>query len=163
MLKALDERERPPPRVAYACFEHHPDRRVVPRLLAALEREEAEFVRPALIRALAAYGADPKVRQALTGQVMRGQDFFRGAVIEALGDYKAGYALAAITEVAKLEGPLQDDAVLAIGQDRRQARRCRCWRTAADRAARTCSRRSPRRSACSAATAARTSATSSTR
>ena len=37
-------------------------------------------------------------------------------MIEALGDYKAAYALKPITEVAKLDGPLQDDAVLAIGQ-----------------------------------------------
>ena len=88
----------------------------MPRLLAALEREEAEFVRPALTRTLAAYGADAKVRQALTGLVMRGQDLFRAVVIEALGEYKAGYALQPIMDVARLDGPLQDDAVLAIGR-----------------------------------------------
>ena len=47
---------------------------------------------------------------------MKGQDFFRSAVIEALGDYKAAYALPRSSEVAKLDGPLQDDAVLAIGK-----------------------------------------------
>jgi len=52
----------------------------------------------------------------MTGLVMRGQDFFRSAVIEALGDYKGAYAFAALTEVAKLDGPLQDDAVLALGK-----------------------------------------------
>ena len=52
----------------------------------------------------------------MTGLVMSGQDLFRAVVIEALGDYKAGYALQPITEVARLEGPLQDDAVLAIGK-----------------------------------------------
>ena len=58
----------------------------------------------------------PAVRDALNGLVMKGQDFFRSGVIEALGDYKAAYALPALTEIAKLDGPLQDDAVLAIGK-----------------------------------------------
>src|SRR6185369_13288222 len=49
-------------------------------------------------------------------QVSRGEDFFRGAVIEALGDYKAQYAIDSITGVAKLDGPLQDDAALALGK-----------------------------------------------
>ena len=47
---------------------------------------------------------------------MRGQDFFRSAVIEALGDYHATYAVAPIIDVAKLDGPLQEDAVLALGK-----------------------------------------------
>ena len=47
---------------------------------------------------------------------MRGEDFFRGAVIEALGDYKAAYAITKFTQIANLEGPLQDDAVLALGK-----------------------------------------------
>jgi len=116
MLKSLDERNDRVRATAYGWFEHHQDLRVVPRLLTALEREEAEFVRPALTRTLAAYGADAKVRQALTGLVMRGQDLFRAVVIEALGEYKADYALQPILDVARLEGPLQDDAVLAIGR-----------------------------------------------
>jgi hypothetical protein len=37
-------------------------------------------------------------------------------VIEALGDYKAQYAFDAIATVAKLNGPLQDDAALALGK-----------------------------------------------
>ena len=45
-------------------------------------------MRPALTRALAAYGTDPKVRETMAGLVMKGQAFFRSAVIEALGDYK---------------------------------------------------------------------------
>jgi HEAT repeat protein len=69
-----------------------------------------------LTRALAAYASDARVRDALTGLVVKGQDFFRSAVIEAIGDYKGAYALPALTEVAKLDGPLQDDAVLAIGK-----------------------------------------------
>ena len=73
-------------------------------------------MRPALTRALAAHAADPKVREAMTGLVMSGQDLFRAVVIEALGDYKAAYALQPIMDVARLEGPLQDDAFLAIGR-----------------------------------------------
>ena len=49
-------------------------------------------------------------------EVGRGEDFFRSAVIEALGDYKAQYAFDALTAVAKLDGPLQDDAALALGK-----------------------------------------------
>ena len=102
--------------VGYSFFEHNPDPSMIPGFLSALEKEQGEFVRPALVRALAAVGADPRVRQALTAQVPRGEDFFRGAVIEALGDYKAQYAIEAITAVAKLDGPLQDDAALALGK-----------------------------------------------
>lgn len=102
--------------VAYNYFEHNTDAALLPRLLAALKREESEFVRPSLTRALAAYGADARVREAMTGLVMKGQDFFRSAVIEALGDYRASYALAPISEVARIDGPLQDDAALALGK-----------------------------------------------
>lgn len=102
--------------VAYAYFEHNPDPQILPRLLEALTREESEFVRPDLTRTLAAYGTDARVRETMTGLVMKGQDFFRSVVIEALGDYKAAYALPALTDVAKLDGPLQDDAALALGK-----------------------------------------------
>ena len=102
--------------VAYAYLEDHPDPSFGPRLLQALEREQAEFVRPALIRALAAHGKDPKVQAVLRREVMRGVDFFRAAVIEALGAHKAAYALAELTAIARQDGPLQDDAVRAIGQ-----------------------------------------------
>ena len=40
--------------VAYSFFEHNPDPTMMPTLLAALDKEQAEFVRPALVRALAA-------------------------------------------------------------------------------------------------------------
>jgi HEAT repeat protein len=102
--------------VAYQWFERHPSPDVLPALLAALPGERSEFVRPALTRALAAYGNDPRVRQALPPLVDRGEDLFRGAVIEALGDYRARYALADLVAVARIEGPLQDDAVTAIGK-----------------------------------------------
>jgi HEAT repeat protein len=103
--------------VAYRFFEHNRDLAMVPVLLEALEKERAEFVRPALTRALAAYGGeDERVRLVLTRESGRGEDFFRSTVIEALGDYRAQYALDAVTEVAKLDGPLQDDAALALGK-----------------------------------------------
>ena len=102
--------------VAYSFFEHNPDRSMVPALLAALDKEQAEFVRPALVRALAAQGDDQRVQPALLRDVGRGQDFFRSVVIEALGDYQARYALDAVTAIAKLDGPLQDDAALALGK-----------------------------------------------
>lgn len=102
--------------VAYSFFEHHPDRAMVPDFLASLGKEQGEFVRPSLIRALAALGDDPRVQQALLVEVGRGEDFFRSAVIEALGDHHAGYAFDPLTAVARLDGPLQDDAAVALGR-----------------------------------------------
>ena len=113
-LKSPNDRLRA---AGYGFFEHNPDRTIAPDFLVALEKEQGEFVRPALVRAVAALGADdPRVRQAVVREVGRGQDFFRSAVIEALGDYKALYAFDAITAVAKLNGPLQEDAALALGK-----------------------------------------------
>jgi len=107
--------------VAYSFFERNPDKSMLPQLVAALNKEQADFVRPALVRALAAAAAagsedTQPVRKALVAEVGRGEDFFRSAVIEALGDYKAAYAYDAILAVAKLDGPLQDDAALALGK-----------------------------------------------
>jgi HEAT repeat protein len=116
MVKVLDDRNDRLRAAAYTWFEHHPEPKMVPRLLAALTKEESEFVRPALTRALAAHGTDPKVQETMTRLVMSGQDLFRAVVIEALGEYRAAYALQPIMDVAKLDGPLQDDAVLAIGR-----------------------------------------------
>ena len=116
MVKVLDDRNDRLRAAAYTWFEHHPEPKMVPRLLAALGKEESEFVRPALTRALAAQGTDPKVQETMTRLVMSGQDLFRAVVIEALGEYRAAYALQPIMDVAKLDGPLQDDAVLAIGR-----------------------------------------------
>jgi len=116
MVKALDDRNDRLRAAAYGWFEHQPDPKMAPRLLTALSKEESEFVRPSLTRALAALGTDAKVREVMTGLVMSGQDLFRAVVIEALGEYRATYALQPIMDVARLDGPLQDDAVLAIGR-----------------------------------------------
>jgi hypothetical protein len=116
MTRMLAEKNDRLRAVAYAFFEHHADPAVLPRLIDALPREESEFVRPPLTRAIAAHGREKAAQQTMTQLVTRGQDFFRSAVIEAIGDYKGAYAYAALTEVAKLEGPLQDDAVLALGK-----------------------------------------------
>ena len=102
--------------VAYAYFEQNPRPALAPRLLAALEKEEGEFVRPALVRALAAIHQEPGVLTVLIRDTRRGVDFFRSTVIEAIGDYQIAAALPAVIEVAKLEGPLQDDAATAIGK-----------------------------------------------
>jgi HEAT repeat protein len=121
MAAALDEPNDRLRTVAYAYFEHNKERGISARLLKKLETEDGEFVRPALTRALAAYGDEAAVQTALTGLVLRGQDVYRGAVIEALGDYKGVYAFPTILEVAKQDGPLQEDAILSLGKlgDRR--------------------------------------------
>jgi HEAT repeat protein len=102
--------------VAFSWFAHHPDPAILPSLVEALRTEQSEFVRPALTRALAALGSEAPARDAIRPLVVRGEDFFRGAVIEALGDFGGRHALADIVEVARLDGPLQDDAISAIGK-----------------------------------------------
>src|SRR4029453_19114965 len=87
--------------VAYGYFEMNPKPALAPKLLAAIEKEDGEFVRPALVRACDA---------------IRGVDYFRSTVIEAIGDYKVTAAMPRLVEIAKLEGPLQDDAATAIGK-----------------------------------------------
>ena len=116
MSTALDEPNDRLRTVGYAYFEHHKERGMSARLMKLLEKEDGEFVRPALTRALAAYGDEPEVQKQLTSLVMRGQDLYRSAVIDALGDYRAAYAYAPISEVAKQDGPLQEDAILALGK-----------------------------------------------
>ena len=66
---------------------------------------------------------------------MQGQAFFRSAVIEALGDYQATYALG--------RSPRSPSSTVRCRTMRRwrsarsaTRRRCRCWPAAADRAAR---------------------------
>jgi HEAT repeat protein len=116
MSTALDDANDRLRTVAYAYFEHNLEPGMSARLLKTLDKEDGEFVRPALTRALAAYGSEAPVQTALSGLVLRGQDLYRSAVIEALGDYHATYALAPILEVAKRDGPLQEDAILALGK-----------------------------------------------
>lgn len=121
MRSLLGDRNDRVREVAYRWFEQHPDRLLTPTLLAALNTELAEFVRPALIRALAALDDDVDVQRALLTEAGRGLDFFRSAVIDTLGEHRAAYAIDALALVAAREGPLQDDAVLALGRigDRR--------------------------------------------
>jgi HEAT repeat protein len=102
--------------VAYSFFERHPEPAMVAQLVGKLDTELAEFVRPMLVRALAAHGDDRRVPPVLIREARRGEDFFRSAVIEALGEHKAGYAFDTLTAIAKLDGPLQDDAALALGR-----------------------------------------------
>ena len=102
--------------VAYAYFEHNPDAAILPAPARRPSQEEdREFVRPALTRALAAYADDPGARDA-EALVMQGQDSSAARSSRRSATTRGAYALAPITKVAKLEGPLQDDAVLAIGK-----------------------------------------------
>jgi hypothetical protein len=116
MVRMLDEKNDRLRAVGYTFFEFNTDPALIPRLLDGLAKEEGEFVRPALTRALAAHAADPRARAAVLPLVTKGQDFFRSVAIEAIGEYKGLYAFDAIDGVAKLDGPLQDDAVLALGR-----------------------------------------------
>ena len=102
--------------VAYGYYEMNPNPALAPKMLAALEKEEGEFVRPALIRALAAIPNNLKIIDVLMRDAMRGVDYFRSTVIEAIGDYKVAMAMPRLVEIAKIEGPLQDDAATAIGK-----------------------------------------------
>jgi HEAT repeat protein len=114
VLDVLDDPNDRLRAVAYGYFAHEPDPSMVPRLLQALDTETSEFVRPALIRAVAAHDDDAAVRERLIADIDRGQDFFRGGVIEALADRGAEYALDALMRIVAQPGPLQDDALLAL-------------------------------------------------
>jgi HEAT repeat protein len=116
MRALLDDRNDRVRAVTYGWFEQFPDPGLAARLVAATEHESSEFVRPALMRALAALHREPGVRATLQPLIMRGEDYFRGAVIDALGDHRASWAVPDIIAVAKLEGPLQDDAISALGK-----------------------------------------------
>lgn len=108
---------------AYSYYEIEPAPAIAPRLLAALDTETSEFVRPALVRALAANDDEMAVREQLVRDIDRGETFFRAVVIEALGDHRAEYAVDALLPLAAAPGVLQDDALLALGKigDRRAA------------------------------------------
>ncbi|HEU4690957.1 MAG TPA: HEAT repeat domain-containing protein [Vicinamibacterales bacterium] len=103
--------------VAYRWLERNPDPQLTASLLASLTTEQSEFVRPALVAALAALApTDMTVQRAMTNEVPRGLDFFRSAVIEALGRHRGVYAVESIVATSRLDGPLQDDALLALGR-----------------------------------------------
>ena len=114
--QALDAHNDRVRAAAYEVAEHDPDAALAPVLLAALEAETSEFVRPALVRALAAHDDDPAVREQLVRDIDRGEGHFRAAVIEALGDHGAVYAVEPLIRIASGEGPLRDDALLALGR-----------------------------------------------
>ena len=102
--------------VTFGWFEYNPDPAVLPTLIEAFARERSEFVRPALTRAIAAQSKDPRARAVLAPLVLRGEDFFRGSAIEALGEYGAAFALTDILSVAERDGPLQEEAITAVGR-----------------------------------------------
>jgi len=112
VLRDRNDRVR---QVAFEWLERHPERSSATTLLPLLQVERADFVRPALVGALAALG-EAAVQRPMIAEVARGLDFFRSAVIDALGRHRAAFALDAIVGIARVEGPLQDDAVLAVGR-----------------------------------------------
>ncbi len=116
MASVFDDKNDRLRMAAYQWYARHPDPAMLPRLIAALPKEQSEFVRPSLIQAVVAQGSDPSAQQVILPLITSGPDYFRGEVIEALGNAKAAYARDAILEVAKLDGPLQEDAVLALGR-----------------------------------------------
>ena len=62
LLRDANDRLR---EAAYKWLEAYPDPSMVPVLLNALQSEQAEFVRPAVVGALAALGDDARVQRAL--------------------------------------------------------------------------------------------------
>jgi hypothetical protein len=116
MVSAIDDANDRLREVAYGWLEAHPEPSLAPKLIAKLETEVSEFVRPALVRALAALDDGPAVRAALQKEVNRGENVFRSAVIETLGLHRAAYAVPQLAAVAAVDGPLQDDAVIALGR-----------------------------------------------
>jgi HEAT repeat protein len=116
MVSLLRDRNDRVREVAYKWLERNPDPRLTDTLLTALQSEQAEFVRPALVGALAALDDSAQVQRALLVESMRGLDFFREAVIEALGRQRAEYAVDTIAGIAKLDGPLRQASILALGR-----------------------------------------------
>ena len=116
MVSLLRDRNDRIREVAYKWLERHPDPALAKTLLAALQTEQAEFVRPALVAALAAVDDDELVQRALLSESMRGLDFFREAVIEALGRQRAAYAVETIGGITRLDGPLRPSAIVALGR-----------------------------------------------
>jgi HEAT repeat protein len=102
--------------IAYQYFERRPDPRLAPVLIKALDTEVAEGARPSLVRALAAHGASTAVQRALLAQLARGPQRARAALVEALGDYQATYASKAIAVLAAADGPVQSEAIIAMGK-----------------------------------------------
>jgi hypothetical protein len=113
LLKDPNDRLR---QVSFEWLERHPDSALTDTLLGLLQTEQAEFVRPALVGAVAALGTNPLVQRALIAEAGRGLDFFRAAVIDELGEQKAAYAVDTIAAAAQVDGPLQEQAVLALGR-----------------------------------------------
>ena len=116
--------------VAFAWFEHHPD----PDVAAGADRrrstkERSEFVRPALTRALAAHGSrSARAAPCSCRSSLRGEDFFRGAVIEALGDYDGTLRARRDRRGRQARRPAAGRRDHGAREDRRRVACARCWR-----------------------------------
>ena len=150
-----------PPRTAFSSTT--PIRAMVPQFLAALDKEQGEFVRPALVRALAAHGDDAAGAPgaAARGRARRGllpERRHRGAR-RPQGAIRLRRARRRRQARRAAPGRCGDGA----GQDRRQARAGDAGRASSARRRGRRSRRSRPPSACSASIAGRTRAISSRR
>ena len=108
--------------VAYSFFEHTPDRAMVAQFMTALDKEQAEFVRPALVRALASLAAPGRATRS-TARARHCCARSRAArIFSAARSSRRSATTRRSTPstrsiaVAKLDGPLQDDAALALGK-----------------------------------------------
>ena len=143
--------------VAYSFFEHNPDPRDGSRA-ARGAREGAGRVRPAGAgsRACRARRAIRGSSSVLVREVGRGEDFFRSAVIEALGDYKAQYAFDALDDSRQARWPACRTMRRSRWGRSATSARSKSWPACSARRRGPRSRPLPRRSACSASTAIRT-------
>ena len=104
--------------IAYQWWEHHPD----PAVLTDASERAAEGA--VGVRATGAHARDRRARQrsarargALVPLVIRGEDLFPRRVDRGAGRLPCGLRRRrSIAQVAKLEGPLQDDAITALGK-----------------------------------------------
>ena len=166
MSAALDEPERSPAHGRLRLLRAQPrSGDVAARCSRRSTRRSGEFVRPALTRALAAYGAEPRRCSARCSALL--EVVTRPGSLPQRRDRGARRLPGARTRSRAHRGrearrPAPGRCGAGAGQDRRQARARDAGGAAADRA-RARSRRSPRRSVCSASTASRTRSISSTR
>ena len=103
--------------VAYMYYEHHPTPSMIPELLKALEREESEFVRPALVRALAAQGSRSACARRRCWSRLDAARISSGArSSRRLVTTGRRTPFEPLMRIARLTGPLQVDAVIALGK-----------------------------------------------
>jgi hypothetical protein len=128
--------------VAYQWWEHHADAAILTTLLAALPRERSEFVRPALTRAIAAHGSDPRAREALVARISSAAPSSKRSGTTARRTRSRRLSKWQSSTVRFRTTPSRPSEKLAIQQPGRRSSRSNVLRRPR------CSQRSPRPSAC---------------